>query len=124
MFLSKRCRYTPLLIYHTSTILTNKLYFHHFHFQVRRTHAYPHKKSPVLIKSKCLFETGFSSVLVLFMTLCLPGGFEMSDVVTVIAAGPLLLAFHIPQPASNGAWWLSGWVRCPPSRRSQVRIPL
>src|SRR6218665_3828877 len=44
MFLSKRCRYTPLLIYHTSTILTYKLYFRHFHFQVRRTHAYPHKK--------------------------------------------------------------------------------
>src|SRR6218665_2628098 len=28
-----------------NTILTYKLYFRHFHFQVRRTHAYPHKKA-------------------------------------------------------------------------------
>jgi len=45
MFLSKRCRYAVINLSYYITILTHKLYFRHFHFQVRRTNAYPHKKA-------------------------------------------------------------------------------
>src|SRR6218665_193057 len=55
MFLSKRCRYAMINLSYYSTILTYKLYFCHFHFQVRRTHAYPHKKALASV-----FETGSS----------------------------------------------------------------
>ena len=38
-------------------MLTYKLFFRHFHFQVRRTHAYPHKKalliSQDIVVAKC-----------------------------------------------------------------------
>ena len=36
---------TSWLIYHTNTILTYKIYFRHFHFPVRCTDVYRHKKA-------------------------------------------------------------------------------
>ena len=54
MFLSKRCRvrhdYFIILIGPTIGLLTYKIYFRNFHFPVRRTGAYRHKKP-------CFFKT-------------------------------------------------------------------
>src|SRR6218665_2571856 len=54
MFLSKRCRYAMIN-------LSYKLYFRHFNFQVRRTHAYPHKKALIALYLRLFSNMGASS---------------------------------------------------------------
>jgi len=51
MFLSKRFRYT-MINFHINTMLTYKVNFRHFHFPVRRTGAYRHKKTLPLCMSE------------------------------------------------------------------------